>query len=53
MIKELISEKDPYLREVPEEYTFEKSMEYDPEELKNILQLQDKQIKKSKDWKKL
>ena len=37
MIKELISENDPYLREVPEEYTFEKSMEYEPEELKNIL----------------
>ena len=37
MIKELIGEKDPYLREVPEEYTFEKSMEYEPEELKNIL----------------
>ena len=37
MIKELIGENDPYLREVPEEYTFEKSMEYEPEELKNIL----------------
>ena len=37
MIIELIGENDPYLREVPEEYTFEKSMEYEPEELKNIL----------------
>ena len=37
MIKELIGENDPYLREVPEEYTFEKSMEYEPEELRNIL----------------
>ena len=37
MIKELIGEDDPYLREIPEEYDFGKSLEYEPEELKNIL----------------
>jgi len=37
MIKDLIKEDDPYLREIPEEYDFGKSLEYEPEELKNIL----------------
>ena len=37
MIKDLIKEDDPYLREMPEEYDFGKSLEYEPEELKNIL----------------
>ncbi len=34
MIKELIGEDDLYLREIPEEYDFGKSLEYEPEELK-------------------